>query len=93
MGLVCEVVALVAARPVHDFHFRAPTCLEPRNPDPSGHCEVFTDDLELAIDTTPSLEDHPIWLGDDQEWHGADNAIASWLGQHFNLRVDGRPWP
>ena len=92
-GSLCGVVALVAAAPAHDFHFsRTDVHWNRETQTLQATARVFTDDLELAIRHHSELpEDHPIWLGDDQEWHGADSAIAGWLGQHFNLRVDGTP--
>ena len=90
MGLVCGVVALVAARPVHDFHFsRTDVHWNRETQTLQATARVFTDDLELAIRHHAELgEDHPIWLGDDQEWNGADSAIATWLDRSLILHVD-----
>ena len=89
MGLVCGVVALVAARPVHDFHFsRTDVHWNRETQTLQATVRVFTDDLELAIRHHAELgEDHPIWLGDDQEWNGADSAIATWLDRSLILHV------
>ena len=90
MGLVCGVVALVAARPLHDFHFsRTDVHWNRETQTLQATARVFTDDLELAIRHHAELgEDHPIWLGDDQEWNGADSAIATWLDRSLILHVD-----
>ena len=93
IGLCCGLLALLAAAPAHDFHFsRTDVHWNPETSTCQATARVFTDDLELAIRHDVGLrETHAIWLGDDQEWQGADSAIAGWLGQHFNLRVDGTP--
>ena len=93
IGLCCGLLALLAATPAHDFHFsRTDVHWNPETSTFQATVRVFTDDLELAIRRHADLRDtHAIWLGDDQEWQGADSAIAGWLRQHFNLRVDGTP--
>ena len=84
---------MLAAAPAHEFHFsRTDVHWNPETSTCQATARVFTDDLELAIRHHAGLTDtHAIWLGDDQEWHDADKAIADWLGQHFTLQVDGTP--
>ncbi|MGB1057011.1 MAG: DUF6702 family protein [Flavobacteriales bacterium] len=93
MGLLCGVVALVAAAPVHDFHFsRTDVHWNRETQTLQATARVFTDDLELAIRHHSELpEDHPIWLGDDQEWNGADSAITAWLDGSLILHVQNAP--
>lgn len=93
IGLCCGVLALLAAAPGHKFHFsRTDLHWNPETSTCQATARVFTDDLELAIRHHAGLgATHAIWLGDDKEWKGADSAIAGWLRQHFNLRVDSTP--
>jgi hypothetical protein len=87
------IVAVLAAAPAHDFHFsRTDVHWNRETLTLQATARVFTDDLELAIRHHTGLaEDHPIWLGDDQEWDGADSAIGAWLQQHVTVHVDGAP--
>ena len=86
-------MVVLAAAPAHDFHFsRTDVHWNRETLTLQATARVFTDDLELAIRHHTGLaEDHPIWLGDDQEWDGADSAIGAWLQQHVTVHVDGAP--
>ena len=93
MGLLGGVLSLVAAAPAHDFHFsRTDVHWNRETQTLQATARVFTDDLELAIRHHSDLgEDHRIWLGDDQEWDGADSAIAVWLERCLILHVQDAP--
>ena len=49
---------------------------------------VFTDDLEDALRNHHALgRETKIWLGDQQEWAGADSAIVRWLNTNLSLSL------
>ena len=74
---------------MHDFHFsRTDMHWNPESNTVQTTLRVFTDDLERAIRNHHGLgDDVHIWLGDPQEWPGADNAIAEWLDANLTLRL------
>ena len=74
---------------MHDFHFsRTDMHWNPKSNSVQTTLRVFTDDLERALRNHHGLgDDVLIWLGDPQEWPGADNAIAEWLDANLTLRL------
>ena len=73
----------------HDFHFsRTDMRWNPSSQTVQTTVRVFTDDLELALRNHHRLgEDVKIWLGDDREWTGADDALFAWLSHHLDLQL------
>ena len=74
---------------LHDFHFsRTDMRWNPQTQTVQTTLRVFTDDLELALRNHHDLgEEVKIWLGDDEEWPSADEAIAAWLDPNLTLQL------
>jgi len=83
------VVVCMAMSFGHDFHFsRTDMRWNPSSQTVQTTVRVFTDDLELALRNHHGLgEDVKIWLGDDREWTGADDALFAWLSHHLDLQL------
>ena len=82
-------------RSAHDFHFsRTDMRWNPSTRTIQTTIRVFTDDLELALRNHHDLgDDIKIWLGDENEWPGADEALFDWLNANMSLSVEGLALP
>ena len=83
------LMTLAGFAKLHDFHFSRPDMRwNPQTQTVQTTLRVFTDDLELALRNHDDLgEEVKIWLGDDEEWPSADEAIAAWLDANLTLQL------
>lgn len=83
------LMTLAGFAKLHDFHFsRTDMRWNPQTQTVQTTLRVFTDDLELALRNHDDLgEEVKIWLGDDEEWPSADDAIAAWLDANLTLQL------
>ena len=89
MTLLGVLVICVAFAPLHDFHFsRTDFRWNPETRTVQTTLRVFTDDLEDALRNHHELgSETKIWLGDTQEWAGADTSIVGWLNSNLTLSL------
>jgi len=80
---------MISSAGAHDFHFsRTDARWNPDTQTVQTTVRVFTDDLELALQTHGgSSENVKFWLGDENEWALADSAIHAWLQTHLTLAM------
>mgnify|MGYP004182623689 FL=1 len=91
MGWLGILVMCAAFAPLHDFHFsRTDFRWNPETRTVQTTLRVFTDDLEEALRNHHELgSETKIWLGDAQEWAGADSSIVAWLNSNLTLSLGG----
>lgn len=84
LGLSCFWVAAG----LHNFHFSRTDARWNANTETvQTTLRVFTDDLELALRRHHQLgEDVKIWLGEENEWNGANAALHSLLKAHLVMQ-------
>lgn len=89
VGAWIVLMTLAGFVDLHDFHFsRTDMRWNPQTQTVQTTLRVFTDDLELALRNHHDLgEEVKIWLGDDEEWPSADEAIAAWLDPNLTLQL------
>ena len=90
MGWLAILIMCTAFVPLHDFHFsRADVRWNPETQTVQATLRVFTDDLENALRNHHELgRETKIWLGDSQEWAGADSCIVGWLDSNLTLSLN-----
>ena|GEM_PF-657605 len=88
--LFSVAIALCGFEMSHDFHFsRTDMRWNTDTRTIQTTLRIFTDDLELALRNHRNLpSEFKIWLGDDEEWTSADDAIFDWVEANLTIQLD-----